>query len=186
MVLPVSTARLIERRPVLRGRVFDIGVERVALPNGVEAELEILRHPGAAAVVPVTDAGEVLLLRQYRYAAGEFLWEIPAGTLEEGEAPERCAGRELEEEAGVRAGELVELGPMVPVPGYSTERIWLYVARGLEPARQQLERDELVVEVRATPVDEVMRWLVDGTIVDAKTAVALFRARARGLLGRAP
>lgn len=186
MLVRMSTARLIERRSVLRGRVFDIGVERVVLPNGLEVQLEILRHPGAAAVVPLTDAGEVLLLRQYRYAAGEALWEIPAGTLEEGEAPERCAGRELEEEAGVRASELIDLGPIVPVPGYSTERIWLYAARGLEKTAQRLEQDELVTEVRATPFEEALRWLTDGTIVDAKTSVALFRAQARGLLGRKP
>jgi ADP-ribose pyrophosphatase len=166
--------------------VFEIGVERVALPNGLEVQLEILRHPGAAAVVPLTDAGEVLLIRQYRYAAGDYLWEIPAGTLEKDEPPERCASRELEEEAGVRASELIDLGPIVPVPGYSTERIWLYAARGLAPCAQRLERDELVTEVRKTPIDEALRWLVDGTIVDAKTAVALFRAQARGLLGRAP
>jgi ADP-ribose pyrophosphatase len=180
----MPSSRLIERRLVLKGRVFEIGVDRVVLPNGLEVQLEILRHPGAAAVVPLTDAGEVLLLRQYRYASGEFLWEIPAGTLEDGEEPEHCAGRELEEEAGVRAGELVDLGPMVPVPGYSTERIWLYLARGLRPALQRLERDELVTEVRATPIDEALRWLVDGTIVDAKTAIALFRAQALGLLAR--
>jgi len=184
MVSRMSTARLIERRSILQGRVFEIGVDRVVLPNGLEVRLEILRHPGAAAVVPLTDAGEVLLLRQYRYAAGELLWEIPAGTLEPGEAPERCARRELEEEAGVRASELIDLGPMVPVPGYSTERIWLYAARGLQATQQRLERDELVTEVRTTPIEEALRWLVDGTIVDAKTAVALFRAQARGLLGR--
>jgi ADP-ribose pyrophosphatase len=185
MLAGMSTARLIDRRTVLRGRVFEVGVERVNLPNGLEVQLEILRHPGAAAVVPLTDAGEVLLLRQYRYAAGEFLWEIPAGTLEDGESPESCARRELEEEAGVRAREIIELGPIVPVPGYSTERIWLYAARGLEASLQQLERDELVTEVRPTPIDEALRWLSDGTIVDAKTAVALFRAQARSLLGNA-
>jgi ADP-ribose pyrophosphatase len=181
----MAESRILERRSVLKGRVFDIGVERVVLPNGVEAQLEILHHPGAAAVVPLTDAGEIMLLRQYRHAAGAYLWEIPAGTLEKGEAPERCAARELEEEAGVRAGELIELGAVVPVPGYSTEQIWLFVARGLQPSKQKLDRDELVTDVRATPVDEVLRWLVDGTISDAKTAVAIFRAQARGLLGGA-
>ena len=94
--------------------------------------------------MPLTDAGEVLLLRQYRYAAGELLWEIPAGTLEPGEAPERCAGRELEEEAGVRARRAHRPRSMVPVPGYSTERIWLYAARGLQATQQRLERDELI------------------------------------------
>jgi ADP-ribose pyrophosphatase len=184
-VSSMAESRVLERRSVLKGRVFDIGVERVALPNGVEAQLEILHHPGAAAVVPVTKKGEIILVRQYRHAAGAYLWEIPAGTLEKDEAPERCAARELEEEAGVRASELIDLGTVVPVPGYSTEQIWLFVARGLQPATQKLDRDELVTDVRATPVGEVLRWLVDGTINDAKTAVAIFRAQARGLLGAA-
>lgn len=181
----MSESRVLERRSVLKGRVFDIGVERVALPNGVEAQLEILHHPGAAAIVPITAAGEIVLVRQFRHAAGGYLWEIPAGTLEKDEAPERCAARELEEEAGVRANELIPLGTVVPVPGYSTEQIWLFAARDLVPSQQKLDRDELVTEVRAVSADEVLRWLVDGTINDAKTAVAIFRAQARGLLGAA-
>lgn len=178
-----KSARVLDRKSILRGRVFDLAVERVLLPNGVETKLEILRHPGAAAVVPITRTGEIVLLRQYRYAVDDVLWEIPAGTLEAGESPEACARRELEEEAGMAAGEWLELGTIVPVPGYSSERIWLFAARGLRPCAQRLERDELVSEVRTISADEALRWLADGTIIDAKTSVALFRAHARGLLG---
>jgi ADP-ribose pyrophosphatase len=175
--------RLLERRPIHRGRVLDIGIERVRLPNGVETDLEIVRHPGAAAIVPIEADGSVILLRQFRHAAGEYLWEVPAGTLDEGEEPRACAARELIEEAGVSAGELIDLGVVVPVPGYSTERIHLFAARGLTPARQKLDRDELIEEVRTVPADQVVRMLFDGTIVDAKSFVALCRARELGLLG---
>jgi ADP-ribose pyrophosphatase len=172
----------LSRRPIHRGRVLDIGIERARLPNGVTTDLEIVRHPGAAAVVPINADGSVLLIRQYRYAAGGFLWEIPAGTLEPGEEPRVCALRELVEEAGVRAGELIDLGEVVPVPGYSTERISLFAARGLSPASQKLDRDELIEEIRRVPAEEVARMLADGTLIDAKSCVALSRARERGLL----
>lgn len=175
-------ANVLSSRVVHRGRIFELAVDRVRLPNGTEASLEILHHPGAAAVVPLTDDGCILLLRQFRHAVGGELWEIPAGTLGAGEAPAACARRELTEEAGVRAAELVELGEIVPVPGYSTERIHLFLARGLGPAQQSLDDDEVIGEVRAVPAPEALRWVVDGRIVDAKSAVAICRARERGLL----
>jgi ADP-ribose diphosphatase len=182
----MSEAKLLERRVVHSGRVFELGVDRVRLPNGAEVHLDVLRHPGAAAVVPVTEAEEILLVRQFRHAAGGFLWEIPAGTLEAGEQPAACARRELVEEAGMRAADLVSLGEILPVPGYSTERIHLFLARGLEPAAQNLDADELITEVRAFSVAEVLDWVADGTMVDAKSVVAICRARARGLLARGP
>jgi ADP-ribose pyrophosphatase len=178
----MSAATLLDRRVIHVGRVFELGVERVRLPNGVETPLDVLRHPGAAAVLPLTDAGEILLLRQFRWAAGDYLWEIPAGTLDPGEQPIDCARRELVEEAGVRAGELVPLGEIVPVPGYSTERIHLFLARSLTPAPQKLDQDELIAEVRAVAAAEAVRWLADGSLIDAKSAVAIGRARERGLL----
>ena len=178
----MSSASLLSRRVVHVGRKFELGVDRIRLPNGNEVDLEIIHHPGAAAVAPLTDRGEILLVRQFRHAAGGELWEIPAGTLEPNEGPEICAHRELEEEAGVRARELVDLGDILPVPGYSTERIRLYLARGLRPAKQRLEDDEVISEVRAVPVAEAVRWVVDGTLVDAKSALAICRAHHRGLL----
>jgi ADP-ribose pyrophosphatase len=179
-------AAVLNRRVVHAGRVFEVAVERVRLPNGVEVDLDVLRHPGAAAIVPVTDAGEIVLLRQFRHAAGGELWEIPAGTLDAGEEPLDCARRELEEETGMRAADLVALGDVVPVPGYSTERIHLFLARGLTRAEQGLDEDELISEVRAVPAAQALRWVADGTICDAKSAVAICRARERGLLPLAP
>lgn len=159
-------------------------MERVELPGGQVTQLEILRHPGAAAIVPLTGQGEVVLIRQYRHAADDYLWEVPAGTRDGDEAPLACARRELTEETGLTASEWTELGAMLPAPGYASERIHLFLARGLETAAQSLDEDEVITEVRAVPVEEAMRWVADGTIVDGKTAVALCRANERGLLPR--
>jgi len=179
----MSSSRVLDRRTVLRGRVFELAVEKVELPGGRRTELEILRHPGAAAIVPLTDAGEVVLIRQYRHAAGDYLWEIPAGTRGAGEPSLSCARRELEEETGYRATDWVELGEMLPAPGYASERIDLFLARGLEPAAQKLDWDEVIAEVEPISVGQALAWVADGTLIDGKTVVALCRARARGLLG---
>lgn len=179
----MSDARVLERRPVMQGRVFEIAVERVALPSGRETTLEILHHPGAAAIVAVNEREEVLLIRQFRHAAGGELWEIPAGTRDGQEEPLACARRELVEETGFAAHGWSDLGVMLPVPGYSTEKIHLYFARDLEQRTQALDDDEVIGEVRAVPVEQALQWAEEGTIVDAKTIVALFRAQRRGLLG---
>ncbi len=179
----MKLSRVLERRSVLKGRVLDIGVERVELPDGCHADLEVLRHPGASAVLARTEAGELLLIRQYRHAAEGYLWEIPAGTREPGEDPLACAKRELEEETGFSASEWVALGEMLPAPGYTTERIYLFLASGLCRSEQKLDEDELISEVRQVPVAEVKAWARDGSIDDAKTIAALYRASERGLLG---
>lgn len=178
----MADSRVIERRTILQGRVLDVGVERVELPGGRETELEVLRHPGAAAILAVTHSNEVVLIRQYRHAAGEYLWEVPAGTREEDEPPLDCARRELTEETGFTAEEWTDLGEMLPAPGYATERIYLFLARGLDRAAQKLDDDEVISEVRPVPVSEALRWVADGTVIDSKTVVALCRAQLRGLL----
>lgn len=183
MVRRMAESRVLERRTVLKGRVLDIGVERVELPGGRETELEVVRHPGAAAIVAVTDANEIVLLRQYRHPAGEYLWEVPAGTRDGDEAPLDCAKRELTEETGFAASSWTDLGEMVPAPGYACERLHLYLARDLDRARQSLDDDEVIAEVRPVPAAEALRWVSDGTVIDAKTAVAVCRAQLRGLLG---
>jgi ADP-ribose pyrophosphatase len=178
----MARGTVLRRDVVHRGRVFELGVESVRLPDGREVGLDVLRHPGAAAVLPLTDRGAILMIRQFRHAADGFLWEIPAGTLDPGESPVDCAHRELAEEARVRAVEMIPLGEILPVPGYSTERIHLFLARGLEAADGRLDADELIAEVRPVPVGEVVAWLRDGSLVDAKSSVAVARARERGLL----
>ena len=164
-----------QRREVFRGRVVDVGGETVRLPNGQLAELEIIRHPGGAAAVALDDEGRVCLLRQYRHAAGGWLWELPAGKIDPGEEPFATARRELVEEGGVEAGAWSDLGFMHSSPGVLTERIYLYLGRDLRPAASDHEAHE-VIEVHWVPFDEALAWCHDGTITDAKTLIGLLRA----------
>jgi ADP-ribose pyrophosphatase len=162
-------------REIYRGRTFNVDVDRVRLPNGREVEMELVHHRGAAAVVPVLDDGTVLLVRQYRYATGGWLLEIPAGKLDNGESPETCAGREAEEEVGYRPTKLEPLGWIWSSPGFADEKIWLFLATGLEETRQGLEEDE-VLQIERMPFQEAVDRAVRGEIHDAKSAVALLRA----------
>jgi ADP-ribose pyrophosphatase len=159
--------------PIHEGRVFRLQKENITLPNGVTLNIDIIRHPGASAIVPISDAGDVVLIRQYRHAVGSFIWEIPAGTLNKGETPLACAHRELVEETGFSAQVLHELGKIVPVPGYSDECIHLFLAEGLGPARQNLDQDELL-DVHHVPLDEAIEMIRKGEIVDGKTIAGLF------------
>jgi len=161
-------------RVVYEGRSIVVRVERVELPGGRTVELDVVRHPGAAAIVPFERADEVLLIRQYRHAAGGTIWEVPAGKLD-GEAPERCAARELEEEVGRRPGRLVRLASILTTPGFTDEVIHLFAAFDLTPAPQQLEADE-VIEVVPTPFDRALAMVWSGEIRDAKSALALLHA----------
>lgn len=177
----------IESRSAYQGRLLDVRVDRVRLPDGREAEREIVRHPGAAAVLPVLAPAEpgtgerLVLLRQYRYAAGGVLWEVPAGTLEDGEPPEACASRELEEEAGYRAGALEPLTTVLTTPGFTDERIWLFVARDLQQVGRDPEEGEQLVR-RVVSLGEAARMLGDGEIEDAKSVCALLFALRYGSL----
>jgi ADP-ribose pyrophosphatase len=164
------------RRQVYRGRVVDLGIEHVKLPNGVETELEVLRHAGAAAVVAVDEALRVVLMHQYRHAAGGFLWEIPAGLLHEGEAPEACAQRELGEEVGLVAARLERLGTMLPTPGYSDERIHLFLGRGLRETPMAHDGDEVIQRIERVSLDAAVAMVQRGEIPDGKTALALLLA----------
>lgn len=168
--------------PVFAGKTIRLELHDVRLSNGVEHRFEIVRHPGAAAVVPLADDGRVLLVEQLRYAANaSYLFEVPAGKLAPGEAPEACARRELEEEAGVRARELVPLLPLWVTPGFCDERIWLFLARGLEPGTQALEADE-VLRVHPVALGDALAMIGRGEITDAKTIAALAATAIR--LGR--
>lgn len=176
-------ATLLERRRELTGRIVNVDLERVALPNGSVCELEIIRHPGAAAVVPLSPDGSVLLVRQYRHATGGTILEVPAGKLDPGESPESCARRETEEETGYRAGELVPLGWIWTTPGFTDERIWLFLARQLETSHQDLQADEDLV-VERLPLQEALSLALSGGIDDGKSICALLRAA--GFLGLLP
>jgi ADP-ribose pyrophosphatase len=161
-----------ERRLIHTGRIFDIYTETLSADSGKPFQLDIIRHPGAAAIVPVTAEGEIVLLSQYRHAAGGTIWEIPAGTLEDGEAPEQCARRELTEETGFIAQSWTRLGSILPLPAYSDERIHLFLARDLTPARQALDADEILA-VHTFAFEVVFEMVRDGRIEDAKSICAL-------------
>ena len=155
---------------------MDLSVERVETPTGHVTDLELIRHPGAAAVVPMTEEGEVLLVRQYRHATRTWLLEVPAGKLDPGEAPEVCAVREVEEEVGYRAGKLVPLGWIWTTPGFTDEKIWLFLARDLEEGTQALEADEILDVVRMS-YSEALSSVERGEICDGKSVCALLMAK---------
>ncbi len=167
-------------RNIYTGKVVTLNVDTVQLPNGVTIDLETIRHPGAAAVVPIKDDGTVVLIRQFRHAAGGFIYEIPAGKLSPGEDPLHCAARELEEEVGYRAASFELLSSIFTAPGFADEVIHVYKASGLIKGRQQLDHDE-VLEIVEMPLTAAMERIVDGTIRDGKTIVGLQAVYIRGL-----
>jgi len=173
----MNEAELLNRRPIFKGRVVDLSVDRVRMPNGKTTELEVIRHPGAAAMVPLTESGDVLLVRQYRYATGGWLLEVPAGKLDPGEAPEICAARELEEEVGMKPAELVPLGWIWTTPGFTDKKIWLYLCRDLGPTQQDLQDDE-VLTVESHSLSTAIEMVHRGEICDGKSVCALLRAAA--------
>jgi ADP-ribose pyrophosphatase len=164
------------------GRVIRVTTDEVVLPNGHRALLEVVHHPGGAAVVALDGERRICLLRQYRYVADGWLWELPAGKLEPNEPPLATARRELTEEAGVRALHWRSLGTCLSSPGVFTERLHLFLATGIAPASAAHERAE-VIEVHWVPFEEACVWAMDGTIADCKTALGVLRAREAG--GRA-
>jgi len=159
------------------GRLLTVDRDRVRTPNGTELELELVRHPGAAAVVALLstdDAADpsILLIRQYRYAAGGMIWEIPAGVLETGEDPATCARRELLEETGAEADRCELLTTIYTTPGFTDERIHLFLASGIRAGAANPNPDELI-EVAARPLSHALGMVSDGEIQDAKTIIGL-------------
>lgn len=154
---------------LLQGRIFDVVEETIRLPSGLEQRLQLVDHHGAAAVAALTEAGELLLVRQYRHAAGEWMLEVPAGRLEEGEDPLAAARRELEEETGYRAADWSVLGRFYPAPGFCSEYMTLFLARDLElvPERRPHDDDEELELERRRPED-----VLAGDVIDAKTLLA--------------
>ena len=160
------------------GRIIDVSTERLRYGNGREYDLDFVRHPGAAAVVAVDDGGRVCFVRQYRHGITDFLWEIPAGKLDPGEAPQACAVRELAEETGVQAGRWTSLGRYLPAPGIFTEVIHLYLARDLTVGAPAPDADE-ELELQWLPIEDAVAMLLRGEWNDGKTALALWRAQSQ-------
>lgn len=166
---------LLATREIYRGRVVTLNIETVELPNGHRTDLEILHHPGGAAVVAIDAGRRVCLLHQFRHAAGGFLWELPAGKLEPDEPAAITARRELVEEGGVEARDWLDLGQYISSPGVFTERIHLYLARDLRETPPRPEAAE-VFEVHWVPLAEAVAQVHSGVIVDSKTCLGLLRA----------
>jgi 8-oxo-dGTP pyrophosphatase MutT (NUDIX family) len=165
--------------PVFEGRVIDVFRDTVRMRrDGVEREtvFDVVRHPGASAIVPLFEDGTVALLHQFRYALGREIWEIPAGTLAAGEPFLDCARRELEEETGQLASRWTALATFYTAPGFCDEELRVFLAEELSPGRGALEPDEHL-EVSRVPLADAMAWIVSGRIVDAKTMVGLMLAR---------
>ncbi|MGH7578805.1 MAG: NUDIX hydrolase [Gemmatimonadales bacterium] len=170
-------AALLASSRLYSGRIVNLDLDTVRFPDDSTGQLEILRHPGASAVVPFLDPPgtadpRVVLLRQFRHAADGFIWEVPAGRLDAGESPESCASRELEEETGMRAHRLERLTTIFTTPGFTDERIHLFLAEGLEPGAEHREADEFM-ELHTLRWSEVMRLAGHGEITDGKTLVSL-------------
>ena len=167
----------LETRRIYTGRVVNLDVDRVRFPDGSTGELEMIRHSGASAVVPFLSdpAGEdpqVLLIKQYRYAADGFLYELPAGRLDPGEDPADCARRELREETGCSAERVEFLYTMFTTPGFTDERIHLFMATGLTQGATGHESDEFLT-LEPVPLSRALEMIRDGVIQDAKTALGL-------------
>jgi len=174
----LMSAKLNRKTTIHRGRVFDLITENITLSNGATVDIDVLRHPGASVIVPLLEDNRLVLIKQYRHAIGTRIWEIPAGTLDHGETPLACAERELAEETGYSAAKLEPLGEIIPVPGYSDERLFIFLATNLEPVSRNLDEDELV-DVHTVRFDDAIQMIYKGEIQDAKTIVGLFLAASK-------
>lgn len=160
------------RKPVFRGKLLNVFTEKLCLPNGHIVNLETIKHPGAALIVPFLAKDKVMLLRQYRAVIKKYLYELPAGTLNKNESPFSCADREIKEETAYSAKKLTRIGLIYPVPGYSTEKITVYKAEGLEKIKSHMPEKDEIITVKIVTKREVMRLLKKGWLIDAKTICA--------------
>ncbi len=170
----------VKTRRAYTGRIISLDIDTVRFPDGSVGELEMIRHPGASAVVPFLsdpagDDPQILLIRQYRYAAEDYLYEIPAGRLDEGEDPVQCAARELKEETGCLAAHFEHMFTMYTTPGFTDEKIHLFLAAGLERGEAARESDEFLT-LTPVPLSKALEMVEAGEIQDAKTALGLLYA----------
>jgi ADP-ribose pyrophosphatase len=175
-----AAARLATRR-AYSGKTIDVDVDRVRLPNGAESELEMVRHPGASAVLPFLsdpagDDPQVLLIRQYRYATDGFIYEVPAGKLDPGEDPEVCARRELREETGCQAERVERLTTIYTTPGFTDERIHLFMAVGVTRGEAVGREADEILDVETLPLSRALEMIERGEIQDGKTIITLLYA----------
>lgn len=159
-----------------KGKVVNLRIDSVELPNGKLGSREVVEHSGAVAVVPITEENEVIMVRQYRYPVNDCLLEIPAGKLDPNETPDHCVERELLEETGLAANNMRLLFSLYSSPGFSDEILYIYIARELSFKGQKLDEDEFV-EVEKYPLDKIIQMIYNGEVKDAKTICAILAAR---------
>ena len=169
------SATINSRTTLYQGRVFKLIRENATLDNGVTTDMEFVEHPGATAIIPMLNESRVLLLKQYRHPLRKYIWEIPAGTIDPQESVINCAKRELIEETGYSANQWQKLGEITPVPGYSDERIHIYLATELQTAEQDLDRDE-IINIHEVDFSEALEMIKTGKIQDAKSIAGLYLA----------
>ena len=167
------------KKEIFKGSIINLSVESVVFSEQ-QVEMECIQHPGGAAVVPLLPGDSVVLIKQYRYAIGATIWEIPAGRLEPGENPEDCALRELEEEVGYKATEIIKLTDCYSAPAYCSEVISIFLATGLLPSKQLLDADE-IIEVVTMPLSKAVAMVERKEITDAKTVIGLLLAHNRSI-----
>ncbi|MFN2529658.1 MAG: NUDIX hydrolase [Pyrinomonadaceae bacterium] len=169
--------RIIDSETAFRGRVFNVTVDTIQ-EGDVTYKREVVHHGGSAVIVPIFDDDTVALVKQYRHPAVKYLLEIPAGTLEDRETPERGAIRELEEELGLTSGRMEKLTEFFVSPGFCEEKMWVFLATDLKETKQQLEEDE-ILEVVKIPLRDALEMISAGEIEDAKTIIGLMLAAPR-------
>ncbi len=177
------TEKTLSVQEIFSGHVVRLTLDKVELENGRSAMREVVHHRGGACIAALTEKDELYLVRQYRYALGQELWELPAGKLEEGEDPFEAAKRELEEECGLKADQYIDLHPFYPTVGYCSEVIYTWLARGLHPVPMHLDEDEFLTPTKM-PLEEVCRMVLEGDIRDGKTVAAVLKIKALKEAGR--
>ena len=166
--------RILKSEVLHRGKVFNTKVDQIEYNSGNRAVREVAEHPGGAVVVPVTDQGKIILVTQYRFPVDKILLELPAGKLGKNENPLNCACRELEEETGYKSEYVKEIGIIYTTPGYSSEKLWIYLAKDLRPGNHNREEGEYGMEVFEFTLDEIEQKIFNGDIVDGKTISGIF------------
>ena len=157
---------------IFSGKLIDLYLDNVRLPNGKKSTREWIDHPGAVCLIPILDNGNILLIRQFRYGPREEFIEIPAGKIDKNEDPLKCGLRELEEETGYKSNKLTFLTNIHPAIGFSNEKMWMYLAEKLELSKKKLDEDEFL-ELLPTPLNQAIEWVFSGKITDVKTIIGI-------------
>lgn len=168
---------IIKSEVIYHGKVFNTKVDQIEYKSGNKAVREVAEHPGGAVVVPVTDDGKIVMVTQHRFPVNEILLELPAGKLGKNENPRLCAIRELEEETGYKSDNVRDLGSIFTTPGYSSEKLWIYLAKDLKPGNHSREEGEFGMEMFEFTLKEIEEKIYNGEIVDGKTICGIYLAK---------